>query len=74
MTQLRQRMLEELQRRNYLPTHRASGSLQTALSKVLRNQASAAIQLICRNTSDRELALVNQALESRSTRQGFSGL
>src|SRR6266403_4806035 len=41
---------------NYLPTHRASGSLQTALSKVLRNQASAQSNFICRNTSDRELA------------------
>src|SRR6266478_7350808 len=46
---------------NYLPTHRASGSLQTALSKVLRNQASAQSNFICRNTSDRELALTSTA-------------
>src|SRR5258706_12082445 len=45
---------------NYLPTHRASGSLQTALSKVLRNQASAQSNFICRNTSDRELALIGR--------------
>src|SRR5260221_8805514 len=50
---------------NYLPTHRASGSLQTALSKVLRNQASAQSNFICRNTSDRELALSRPELSEQ---------